>query len=360
MNIKIIIILLLISNLSFGQEFCQIIGIESDDSEYSKGSYAVMYDSETKQRDQTKYVPLQTIAIYRKDDLIEIMSLEYLLIPTKKGFIYGTLEVIETKYDSLNDDYEIPNNTYDLSHSITKPIFFKSKEAINKFVSQQNPTFKDAIEIDFEKISFINSNFYITNGFESFVHGGASWFNAKEKINIYPLDRNGKLSNKISDYLDNNIKNEIVINTITNLKDYGFEEDINASSTLPWAGNINNHKDVYFDIDFNHAGLQITPLTLLQGNSSRSFLAKGEVLENQTMYDKLGITKYNKNITSDKNITFFSPDKTTKVEIFKNELIITDTKSEKVLKEIKINYNKVVMAEFATGNYAKKWKSQFE
>jgi len=330
-------------------------------SEYSKGSYAVMYDSEVKQREKTIYVPLQTIGIYRKDDTIEIMSLDYLLIPTKKGFIYGTLEVIETKYDSLNNDYDLPNDAYELSRSITKPIFFKDKEIINKFVTQQNPTFKDAIEIDFEKISFINSNFYLTNGFESFVHGDASWFNAKEKTNIYPLDWNGDLlSNKLTNYLDNNIKNEIIINTISNMKNYGFEEDINASSILPWAGSINNHKDVYFEIDFNQYGLQITPLTLLQGNSSRSFLAKGEALEDQTTYDKLRVTKHKKNINSDKTISFFSPDKTTKIEIFENKLIITDTKSDEILKIVKISYNKVVMSEFALGNYAKKWKKQFE
>ena len=65
------------------------------------------------------------------------------IIPTKKGFIYGTLEVIETKYDSLNNDYDLPNDAYELSSSVTKPIFFKNKENINKFVSLQKPTFKD-------------------------------------------------------------------------------------------------------------------------------------------------------------------------------------------------------------------------
>ena len=254
MSAILFILFLCLSNISWGQNFIQLIGVESDDSEFSKGSYAVMYDSEFEKRENKEYNPFQTIGIYRNGDNVEIMSLDYLLTPTRKGFIYGTLEVIEIKYDSIENELDIPENTYNLSSSITRPKFFKTKESIVEFMQQQKPTFEDAIEIDFEKISFINPNFYLTAGFESIVHGGASWFNASEKINIYPLDLKENLSNKITNYIDNHTKNKIIINTINDMKDYKdyvSDENIDSNSILPWAGSVDSHDNVYYDIAFD-------------------------------------------------------------------------------------------------------------
>ncbi len=359
MNSKLFILLLCLSNIFWGQNFIQLIGVESDDSEFSKGSYAVMYDSEFEKRENKEYSPFQTIGVYRNEDNVEIMTLDYLLTPTKKGFIYGTLEIIETKYDSIENELDIPEGTYDLSSSISRPKFFKTKESIIKFIKQQKPTFKDAIEIDFEKISFINPNFYLTTGFESTVHGGASWFNAREKVNIYPLDLKENLSNKITNYVDKQTKNEIIINTINDMKNYTFDEDIDSNSVLPWAGSISNHDNVYYDIAFNMSGVKIIPLTLLQGNSSRSFLAKGKALEGHKMYNDLKLKKYKEN-TASALISFISPDKTTKIEIVNNQLTITDIKSNSLLKKVTLNYNKIIMSEFALDSYAQKWKTEFK
>jgi len=300
MKSKLFILFLCLSYISLGQNFIHLIGIESDDSEFSKGSYGAMYDSDSEKRKSKEYAPFKTIGICRNGDRIEIMSLNYLLTPTKKGFIYCTLEVIETQYKSTENELQ-----------------------------QQKPTFEDAIEIDFEKISFINSNFYLTKGFESIVHGGASWFNAIEKINIYPLDLKEKLFNKITNYIDNSTKNKIIINTINDMKNYGFDKNINSNSILPWAGKINNHDKIYYDIDFDNNGVKIIPLTLLQGNSSRSFLAKGKAVEGQKIYHDLKLKKYKR--TSNPLISFTSPDKTTKIEIVNNQITITDIKSSTVL-----------------------------
>ncbi len=353
-----IIVFIFISNIFWTQNFIQLIGVEYDDSEFSEGSYAVMYDSKFKKRKNKDYEPFQTIGIYRNVDSVEIMSLDYLMTPTKEGFIYATLDVIETKYNSEKNDLDIPENTYKLSSSITHPKFFKTQESIVKFMEHQKPTFEDAIEIDFEKISFINSNFYLTKGFESYVHGGASWFNASEKTNIYPLDLKANLSNKLINYIDNHTKNEIIIKTINDMKDYNFDENINSNSILPWAGSISDHNNVYYDISFDNNGVKITPLTLLQGNSSRSFLEKGKALKDPKMYNDLKLDKFK--LKTPSSISFISPDKTTKIEIVNNQLIITDIKSNSLLKKATLNYNKIIMSEFALGIYAKKWKNKFK
>ncbi len=346
------------SHISWGQNFIQLIGVESDDSEFSKGSYAVMYNSENEKRENKEYTPFQTIGIYRDGDIIELMTLDYLLTPTNKGFIYGTLEVNETKYNPSENDFDIPDSLYNLFSSITRPKFFKMKESIIEFMQQQKPTFEDAIEIDFQKISFISPNFYLTTGFESMVHGGASWFIARERMNIIPLDLKENLSIKLTNYIDNSTKNKIIINTINGLEGYGFEDNINSNSMLPWAGTIDNHDKIYYDIFFDNNGVKIIPLTLLQGNSSRSFLAKGKPLEGKKMYTDLKLDKYKPN-TSPK-ISFTSPDKTTRIEIVNKQLIITDIKSNIILKEITLNYNKIIMSEFALGSYAQKWKTEFK
>jgi len=360
---KILIFLFLFSiQNSLSQEFFQILGLDCDNSELAKNSYAVMYDSESNSNGKIQnYFPLQSIGIYRKGDVVEIFSAKYLIIPTKKGFIYGTLSVEESKFDASDIDFDIPEGTYKLSSSITKPIFFKSKSEIQEFMNRQHPTFEDALRIDYEKISFINPNFYQTMGFESEVHGGATWFNATEKTNIYPIDWQGKISNKLTGYLDHKTKNDIVIQTLKKMKDYGFfEEKITPNTLLPWSNSINEHDEVFFEIDFSHEGVKVFPLTLLAGNSARSFLAKGNCIENPKIYNDLHLKKYKKGPYSEDTVSFLSPDKSTKVEIFKDKLIITDTKTGKILTQQKIKYNRIISSEFAGKKNAKKWKEQFD
>jgi len=366
MKSKLLIIALCLFNISFGQNNIQLIGLEMDNTEFNTGSYTVMYDSKSEKKEYDAYCPIQTIGVYRNGDSVEIMSLSYLLTPTKQGFLYGTLEVKETPFDSLADyGFDVPKNMYKISRSITKPKFFRSKDSVLELMQKQKPTFQDAIDIDFEKISFINSKFYLTKGFESRVNGSASWFNAHEKISIHPLDFQENLSNKITHYLDNTIKNEIIIYTLNTSEDFMIdEENIDSTYVLPWSNSINKHDEVYFNVYFNKNGVQIIPLTSLQGNSSRSFLVEGEVLEKQKIYDDLQLKRYKKEGESyasrEDLMVFISPDQSTITEISDKQLTVTDLKSERILKKVKLNYTKIIMSEFASGSHAKRWKTQFE
>ncbi|MDP8033859.1 hypothetical protein QJU43_07060 [Pasteurella atlantica] len=370
---KIAILLLsVLIQTAYAQEFIQLIGLETDNSGFSEGSYSVMYDNTNDDKQKVKsYVPLKTLGIYRKDNKVQIFSLDYLLVPTKKGFLYATMGVEETKINPADYEEYLSEDAlkeYQLGSSITKPKFFKNKKQLLTFMQKQMPTFQDAISIDFEKISYLNANFYLTTGFESEVNGSASWFNAMEKTAIYPLDWQGKLSNELLDYVDNNTKNNVVIRAISQGAYESIETDITKDYVLPWAGSIDNHKEVYFDLQIGNNGVYVVPMVLLNGNSSRRFLAPTQPL---SLYSKkdfyktkihkaLKLTPPQWNQTDDLWL-FNSPDQSTYIIIDKNKrLVVKDIKSNQILASQKINFNNIIMSEFAVGNYAQKWKEQFE
>ena len=62
----------------------QLIGLDIDKSEYAEGSYNVMYDSKGGEKTSKKHVSYRTIGVYRKGEKVEIVSLDFLLVPTVK------------------------------------------------------------------------------------------------------------------------------------------------------------------------------------------------------------------------------------------------------------------------------------
>lgn len=357
----ITLILISLTQITFCQEVIQLIGLDVDSSEFSKHSYSAMYDSENPKKIEN-YTPYKTLGVYRKGNSIEILTLDYLLIPTKHGFKYATLNVTETKLSKSHykDYHYLPSDAldlYKLSKSMTKPIFFTTKLEINKFINTLQPSFKDALEIDFNRFSYVNPAFYTTVGFNSEVHGGASWFHSNEKVNIHPIDWNkGKISNNVLDYLSNFDKNQIIINTVKSMEDYGYGNyEVDENTLLPWSSSIIDYKNVYFDFHFQGNGIGIIPLTLLQGNSSRAFLAKGAIIENEKLYKTFNVQKCN----NTNSVIILSPDKLTRTEIYKNNISIYDQPTNSLLKSISIKFNKIIMSEFATGKHIKKWKNEF-
>ncbi len=349
------------------QAFLHLIGLDTDWNDFSTMSYHSMYDNKPNAKQSKENIPLKTIGIYRKGDKVEIFSLDYLLVPTKKGFLYATSKTVETKInlDDYDDFLKKEAKHYTLENSITKPIFFKTAKSVRRFMARQKASFADAINVDFEKISYINANFYLTTGFETEVTFGASWFLGTEKTAFYPLDWQGKLSHKLLSYIDNEDKNHIVrkayIEHIVegeNDKDNQNNTKIDKNTTLPWADTIDKHEEVYFDFIFGNNGVYIIPLTLLNGNSSRRFLAPSRLpLIHPEMYKQLKLPMPNHHDVAFNR--FVSPDKSTIIDITNGELSVKDATTKKVLATEKITYNKVIMSEFATDKYAQQWKQQF-
>lgn len=348
----IVLLFICIANFTSAQELLQLIGLDVASSSSSQSSNE---DSETLQ----SYTPLKTLGVYRNGNTVEVYTLDHLLIPTISGFKHATLNVVETDFikDPEREMY-IPEGTYKLEESYTKPIFFDSKSAIDEFIKSLSPILEDAIKVDFETFSFVNSKFYTTTGFESFVHGGASWFNADQKLNIYPIDwKKGALSNRITDHLSNAEKNKILIAAAKSMGEY-IPNDVSPDKDLmlPWSTTVDEFQDVFFDFQFLNKGIGIIPFSQLQGNSSRSFLQDGPMLEDLKLYETFAVQKP---VNADA-VIILSPDKSTRTEFNENTISVYDHKTNQLLKTIELNFNKLIMSEFAIGKYAKRWVQEFE
>jgi hypothetical protein len=358
MRILIVITLLSINYALYGQELIQLVGLDVDHTAFANASYGVMGNSDISE-DKEAYKPYKTLGIYRNGNTVRIAMLDFLLIPRMKGFSYATLNVVETDYDE-DADYGMPmtQGMYTLEDSKIKPIFFDSRADIEQFMEGLYPSFADALVVDFEKFSFINSKFYTTTGFDSYVHGGATWFNGDEKINIYPLDwNNGALSNRVSDCLSNAIKNEILIDAVRNVEGYiSSDEVLDKDFMLPWSSSIDEFQNVFFDFRFLDNGIGILPFSQLQSNSSRSFFKEGHMIENSDIYKLFNVKKPKYTDV----VIIYSPDNSTRTEFVDNEISVYDTKTNTLLKKVELDFNKVVMSEFARGKYARIWLQEFE
>ena len=364
--IPFIWVLLLLKTVEAEVNSIHIIGLDIDRSEYAKGSYTVMYDSKGGKKTSKKYVSYRTIGVYRKGEKVKVFSLDFLLVPTVKGFKYVTQSTIEEKMKSYvratkEDDYDRSfEKEYSLETSLSEPKFFNSKKAIEKFMKAHHPSFEDAISIKYEKISFIRPNFYITKGFESEVHGGATWFNATEISRLYPLSKKMKpFSNNLTKYLPRKQVNDI-IKKIASDKKY-IDEKCSDKTVLPWGSSIEEHKEVYFTFSYLFNQIYLQPLVLLNGNSARSFLAKGEPKLYKDVNKKLDIkwTPLEARLLLNR-YGFISPDNHTQVTIDNGKIEVVDMNSNKILYQGKFpKFRKIIMSEWALGSYAQDWRDRF-
>ena len=347
------------------QEIMHLLGFEADDSSFGRGSYAVMYDNTDDVNYEKIYTPYYTIGIVRNNDEVKFLYQHYLIVPTQRGFLYLTQEVIEENNDTINAEFNFQKQ-YDLLDSSSKPIEFRTKKAINDFVLSQKPSFADAIDIRYRKLSFVTPNFYITKGFDSEVHGGATWFNATEVSELVKLNpKFSESSNELRNYYPNEKVNEIIMLAMDNV--YGLvmddsnedETEINEDTFIPWGGSVKNHDDVYFTFEYNMGRAWVQPLVLLNGNSARSFLAEGKPFISDSIINKF--IPQNRSSVS-KGMTFKSPDNnnSTEVEIKNDYVYVYDSNSRKLLFQKEIPpFNKIIMSEWALGKNVKNWEKEF-
>ncbi|MCH7826708.1 MAG: VCBS repeat-containing protein [Bacteroidetes bacterium] len=301
------------------------------------------------------YAPYKTIGIYRSGNSVEIRSVNYLLIPTKKGFKYSTLNVDESGTPSLD-----VSGLFWLDRSNIQPIFFSSKEGIKSFLRTLNPSLSEPYESDVQLFSYITPDFYTTR-LSTSGSGRMLARNKDEQIRIhyYDLDKKG-ISSLVTDYLSNSEKNKIVINILKKMKeykgvnidtDYHMDYDTNEKKWI----DIRSFKRVYFDFRFQNNGVYIIPYISLNDVANISYLTEGNVINNIGLYKKFKVKK----AINDKGTIFISPDKSTKTVIDYNRISVYDNESNKLLAIYKHHFNKVVMSEYALGKYAKKWKNEF-
>lgn len=357
----ILSLLLLPALTSYSQQVLQLIGIEADQSDYSKDSYAVMYDNTDDEVYEGKYNPYHTIAVSRNGDEVKLLMQNYLIVPTAKGFRYITNSVKETPNDTTQAEFDFEKE-YKIRESYTAPRVFKNKSEIKNYILSLDATFEDAILINYEKISFVSPDFYITEGFESEVHGGASWFNATEVSHLYKLNPDfAQSSNRLGDYISRKDLNNVIIDVVN--KDYSEEDErpeepVDENFLLGWSGTIGTHDEVYFSFLHINNRIKIIPYVLLNGNSHRSFLAAGTIFEDENILYKFGLKQYGEETAA--LLDFVSPDGTTRIHIDEGKIKVYDTSSGKVLEEKDFpKTGRIVMSEWALGKYTERWEKEF-
>lgn len=361
---KICLFILFISISSLmvrGQSMIHLLGFEADDSSFGIGSYTVMYDNTNDINYEKLYIPYYTIGIVRDRDEIRFLFQNYLIVPTQKDFVYLAQEVIEIKNDTTDTEFHFERE-YQISNSISEPKRFIDKKTISNFVLSQKPLFADAINIKHRKLSFVTPDFYITKGFNSQVHGGATWFNATEVSELKKLNpRFKESSNKLRDYFSNDRVNEIIIQAVDSV--YGnTEEKTNEDSFIPWAGQIKNYDEVYFTFKYDIGITWIEPLVLLNGNSARSFFEIGEPFRFDGVINKFIPNEIKVNPIC--KTAFRSPDYngySTEIDVKDGWIYVYDGMTNKLLAKKEIPpFNKIIMSEWALGKNVQSWEKEFE
>lgn len=351
---------LLICAFSFPQKVIQLIGIDVDDSSYANGSYSTMYDNTDDKAYEGRYTPYHTIAVSRDGDNVKFLRQNYLVVPTAKGFRYLTNEVTEIPNDTTENEFDFEKE-YTLQSSVTKPVFFTQRKKVQDYILSLEASFVDAIHIDYEKISFITPDFYITEGFESEVHGGASWFDATEKLNFYKLNPAfSPSSNYMSDYADRKLLNQIIKDAVLSAYYDGEapEENIDEDYGMPWAGRLGDYQDVYFSFVYVNNRIKLVPYVLLNGNAHRSFIAQGDIFEDENINHKFGLKQYGEE--TDGLCDFVSPDESTRISIGDEKIKVYDHKSGRLLAENNFpRFHKIVMSEWALGKHVISWEKEF-
>ncbi|MDU1906290.1 MAG: hypothetical protein E6772_16090 [Dysgonomonas sp.] len=356
----VLIAISMLCTTAYPQQVLQLIGIEGDDSSFSQGSYSVMYDDTDDRAYNGKYTPYNTLAVSRNGDEVKFFRQVYLIVPTALGFRYVANEVIEIPNDTTQAEMDF-ERFYTLRSSKTKPKFLTSKKEVENYIRSLDVSFVDAISVDYEKITFITPNFYITEGFESEVHGGAAWFDAREKCNFYKLNpKFGQSSNYLVDYLDRDKLNEIIIDAVKDVysEEESPEEPIDENFSMPWAGTLGNYEEVYFSFIHLNNRVRALPFVLLNGNAHRSFLAEGILFEDEALIKKFGIKQYGAETTALRD--FVSPDGSTRTSIDDKKIKVYDNVTNKLLAETDIPFfRRIVMSEWALGKYVEAWEKEF-
>lgn len=353
MKIIILFMFILIFSNIFADKSILLVGLDTHLSEFLKPNY-INSDKEVKDRS------METLAIIRNGDKITIKKKPYLIIPTNNGFKYATLEITEKK-NIINSETMEYEKQFKLESSDTKVLISKNLNNIKKILKKENIN-KKAISTHYEKISFITPNFYITSGFNSYVHGGASWINIDSFIKLNKINKYFKTNSlKAKNYLSEDLYLKYLLQIVNRFYGKSFKID----EALPWSTSINELKDVYVDFTYGKKGIEARVNAKLQSNSSRNTINSTVIKENKSLFNRFKIYNNFKKyeyIQEDYLNLFISHDNISVVALYEDKIKVYDLKTEKLLFENDhgLTFNKVIMAEWAYGKYVKNWEKELD
>lgn len=337
-----------------------LLGFDTDTSQNREG-YAQFYDFE--KPDFSKTATNKTLYLTRIGNQIKLESkLDYIASPQTSGFIYtGQVRYLEkprVEYCGC------PKCTYSkclIGSDYSKIWVANSKQEIQLVREDKANEIKAVIDSEFEKlgvdsqditdeekISFISEGFYIVKGFRSKIHGGASWFTARTKNFLVALT-----DKKITSYLKDLYE------------PHQIEKAFGGSKHRRWAGKEVSVVDAStFDLSRLNGRTHILGMIETDGNAHRIFhkaFDMGFAFNKLVVYDnpKLDFDKF-KSIYPNLIDVFISPNQNTIIILTKEEVIGLDVRTEKEIFNLKhdLLFNKVVMVEWATGDFVSKWQQE--
>ena len=362
-----------IKNLKPRDGDCGLLLAFDTDLSSDRQSYMQFYDSnkELVEKNATN----KTIYLTRQGNEIKLASsVDFVASPQRNGFIYlGMARYYEPKPRDKNESLDsrekksktgFKNFGFDYTRiwktdakskipQVRKSVIKKTKKEIDdeyKKIKVEDREYHRNIT-DYRKISFISDGFYTTNGFYSLIHGGAAWFEGREKAEVVSLTKD-TMSPKLNDHFS---KSEI---------HRGFRKE-----RKEWGEYWENEKPEYFENStFNfarHNGqTHILGLVTVDGNAHRSFYLNADF--GRAPKEFIGYQNPHIDFDKFKEIyptaidVFVSPNQNTVFVLTKSEIIGIDvkTKREVYRESHKLKFNKVIMVEWATSGFVKKWERE--
>jgi len=361
-----------------------LLGFDTDDSD-DAASYAQYYDDFEK---QAKKKPTnRTLFLVREGDNLRIASsLDLIASPQSNGWLFlGQARYFESKprdknehLDRLEKEGSLQNFAFDYSRvwmtNSHQMIPVVKRQLIAKTTSEINREYRKLPKgereyhrniTDYEKIGWVANGFYIADGYWSQIHGGAAWFEAREYSRLVNIDK-GKLSGN----LDNWISKKQIIEKYQadfdserrNSPDAKFNDmDWTWNRWLTAIGGDDTDRIPTFMIERQNARTTLIGRVLVDGNMHRSFMLSadfGDAPKKLVRYDNppIDFEKLKKFYPTLIDI-YVSPDQSTVIALTDKEFIALDVFSKREVSRIEHNviFNKVVMVEWATGEYVEKW-----
>ncbi|MEM8640605.1 MAG: hypothetical protein AAGG51_17575 [Cyanobacteria bacterium P01_G01_bin.54] len=332
-----------------------LLGFDTDVSQNREG-YGQFYDF--REPDFPELPTNQTLYLTRIGNQVEIAEkLDYIASPQSTGFVYvGQVRYWEPpRVDCLY----LPNGECLIGFDYSRLWLTGSRSSIDAVREQTRNEIRNFINSEFrrvgaesqditeyEKISFITDGFYVLKGFHSRITGGAAFFQASTKSLVVPLQDSG-ITSALNDLYE---PNEI-------------DEAFGQPELLRWhEGVADVSEEATFTLARSQGQTQILGLIETDGNAHRSFhdaFLMGRAIDKFEIYDNPSLNfEAFKRVYPEIIDFFISPNQNTVIILSKTELIVFDvqTETEVFRAEHNLTFNKVVMVEWAIGEFVSKWK----
>ena len=337
------------------------------DTSLNRMGYRKFYDCNVGEFFPQYQCRYQTVMWTRSGDSVRLaVSLPIVACPTKRGFLYAGFAGFSKPPDAAtvkNPHYPdfVPEfvdcgdvwQTHDPTQIKQSIADLKRKLAAGRCGEAAKG---NSNRTEDWRISFITPKALALEGFEAEITGDAAYFNATEYDREYSLDTESDMG--LADVLPQTTINR------------AFWREFRQRELKPsWGGDgpLNEYDFAeYAGFTFIDAGsaIRLIGLHFAAGNAERTFLATvdlGVAPASLVNYADFGLDFAQfKKIDPKTLVVFSSPDKATIFVLTMDRMIAIDTKSRRELfnAEHGLEFNKIIMAEWAEGANTTRWETQ--